>query len=94
MRARDRSDRLVAALAAPQYTRDGPLPAVTTSRALHPVGIEHHRATLAPEDRTTVRGIAVASVARTLADLAHVLDDEGLARAVREAQLRRALGLS
>ncbi len=69
-------------------TRDGPLPAVTTSRALRPAGIEHHRATLAPADRTTVRGIAVTSVARTLADHAHLLDDDALERAVREAQFR------
>ncbi len=69
-------------------TRDGPLPAVTTSRALLPVGIEHHRATLSPADRTTVRGIAVTSVARTLVDLAHVLRDDQLERAVREAQFR------
>ena len=69
-------------------SRDGLLPAVTTSRALRPLGIEHHRMKLSPEDRTTVRGIAVTSVARTLVDLAHVLDDDGLERAVREAQFR------
>jgi hypothetical protein len=61
---------------------------VTTSRALRPLGIEHHRMKLSQKDRTTVRGIAVTSVARTLVDLAHVLDDGGLERAVREAQFR------
>jgi predicted transcriptional regulator of viral defense system len=58
-------------------SRDGPLPAVTTSHALRPFGIEHHRMKLSPNDRTRVRGIAVTSVARTLVDLAHVLDDGG-----------------
>ena len=68
-------------------SRDGPLPAVTTSAA----AAARHRAPsheALAEDRTTVRGIAVTSVARTLVDLAHVLDDDGLERAVREAQFR------
>jgi predicted transcriptional regulator of viral defense system/very-short-patch-repair endonuclease len=69
-------------------TGDGPHPAVTTPRALRPRSIEHHRATLSPADRTTVRGIAVTSVARTLVDLAHILGGESLERAVREAQFR------
>ena len=69
-----------------RLARDGLFPAVTTSRGLRAPGIEHHRATLAPRDRTTHRGIAVTSVARTLADLAHVLDDDSLEQAVREAQ--------
>ena len=40
-------------------------------------------------DRTTHRGIPVTSPARTLADLAHVLDHDELTRALREAMFRR-----
>jgi hypothetical protein len=69
-----------------RLARDGALPAVTTSRGLRTPGIEHHRATLAQRDRTVHRGIPVTSVARTLADLAHVLDDDRLEQAVRDAQ--------
>ena len=52
-------------------------------------GITTHRARLAPADRTTHRGIPVTSPARTLADLAHVLDHDELTRALREAMFRR-----
>ena len=54
----------------------------------HP-GITTHRAKLAAADRTTHRGIPVTSPARTLADLAHVLDHDELTRALREAMFRR-----
>ena len=50
--------------------------------------IDVHRADLHPRDRTTRHGIPVTTVARTLADLAHSLDDESLHRVVREAQFR------
>ena len=46
-------------------------------------------ATLAcADDRTTRHDIPVTTVARTLADLAHSLDDQSLHRAVREAQFK------
>ena len=51
--------------------------------------ITTHRAELAAADRTTHRGIPVTSPARTLADLAHVLDHDELTRALREAMFRR-----
>ncbi len=44
---------------------------------------------LAAADRTTHRGIPVTSPARTLADLAHVLDHDELTRALSEAMFRR-----
>ena len=50
--------------------------------------IETHRGRLAVADRTVHRGIPVTSVARTLVDLGHLLDDESLERVVREAQFR------
>src|SRR3954470_9975952 len=50
--------------------------------------IDVHRAHLHPRDRTTRHGIPVTTVARTLADLSHSLDDASLHRVVREAQFR------
>jgi hypothetical protein len=49
---------------------------------------------LAPEDRDVVRGIPVTSVARTLVDLAEILDEERLAQAVKEAEIRRVFDLN
>jgi len=49
--------------------------------------IDAHRARLHPRDRTVRQGIPVTTIARTLVDLAHVLDDESLHRLVREAQV-------
>ena len=40
-----------------------------------------------------MRGIPVTSVARTIVDLAEVLDEERLAKAVKEAEIRRAFDL-
>jgi very-short-patch-repair endonuclease len=51
-------------------------------------GTDVHRGALARQDRTDRRGIPVTSLARTLADCSHVLDDEALHRAVKEAQFR------
>jgi very-short-patch-repair endonuclease len=58
-----------------------------TGRARKP-RIDAHRADLHPRDRTTRHGIPVTTVARTLVDLSHSLDDESLHRVVREAQFR------
>jgi len=51
-------------------------------------GVITHQGRLAPADRVQRMGIPVTSPARTLADLAHSLDDEALERVVREAQFR------
>jgi hypothetical protein len=56
-------------------------------------GIRVHRASLHEIDRTLRLGIPVTSVARTVADLAHELDDEATFRLVREAQFRKLLHL-
>jgi very-short-patch-repair endonuclease/predicted transcriptional regulator of viral defense system len=57
-----------------------------------PAGIDLHRVRrLAPEDVTVVDGIPVTTLARTLVDLAEVVDEQGLARAVHEAEVLRII---
>jgi very-short-patch-repair endonuclease len=57
-------------------------------------GIVIHRSRLIhDEDRAAVRGIPVTSVARTLVDLADVLSEEQLAKAVHEAEVQREFDL-
>ena len=65
------------------------VPDVTAPARRRTAGIVMHRGRLAAPDRTVHRGIPVTSPARTLVDLAHVLEPEDLTRAVREAQFRR-----
>jgi very-short-patch-repair endonuclease len=67
---------------------DNGLTRVTTPTDRRHARIDAHRADLHPRDRTVRHGIPVTTVARTLADLAHSLDDESLHRVVREAQFR------
>jgi very-short-patch-repair endonuclease len=64
-------------------------PEVTTEHPRRLATITSRRAMLAPADRTTHRGIPVTSPARTLVDLAHLLDHDELTRALREAMFRR-----
>jgi very-short-patch-repair endonuclease len=62
---------------------------VTVDRGLHPRrGIELHRSDLAADEVTTHRRIPVTTVARTLLDLAAVLPEPRLERAINEAELR------
>jgi very-short-patch-repair endonuclease/predicted transcriptional regulator of viral defense system len=57
-------------------------------------GIAVHRSRLLhPDDRDVVRHIPVTSVARTLVDLAEVLDEERLAKAVHESEVQRRFDL-
>jgi very-short-patch-repair endonuclease len=57
-------------------------------------GIRVHRSRLVhPDDRTEVDGIAATAVARTLVDLADVLNERQLSAAVRQAELLRVLDL-
>jgi len=53
----------------------------------------HRSRLIHPEDRSTVRGIPVTSVARTLVDLADVLSEERLAKAVHQAEIQRVFDL-
>ena len=57
-------------------------------------GIVLHRSRLIhPDDRSSVRGIPVTSIARTLVDLADVVSEERLAKAVHEAEVQRVFDL-
>jgi very-short-patch-repair endonuclease len=57
-------------------------------------GIAVHRSRhIAAEDRTVVDGIPTTSVARTLVDLADVLNERQLTRAVRQAELLKVFDL-
>jgi very-short-patch-repair endonuclease len=58
-------------------------------------GIDVHRVrSLHPDDRTTVDGIPVTTVHRTLLDLAEVVRSSDLRRAFEEAERRRLLDLA
>jgi very-short-patch-repair endonuclease len=63
-------------------------PHVTAPHRLRPRAVVAHEGRLTAADVTIRAGIPVTSPARTLADLAHSLDDEALERVVREAQFR------
>jgi very-short-patch-repair endonuclease len=69
---------------------------VTAPRSRGPKpGIVVHRSRLIhPDDRTTVDGIPTTSVARTLVDLADVLNDSLLVAAVNEAEVQRRFDLN
>jgi very-short-patch-repair endonuclease len=57
-------------------------------------GVAVHRSrSITPADRALIRRIPVTTIARTLVDLADVLDDQRLARAVHEADVRRVFDL-
>jgi predicted transcriptional regulator of viral defense system len=53
----------------------------------------HRSTTLQAEDITTIDGIPCTSLARTLLDLAEVLDRRGVERAVDQAEVRRVFDL-
>jgi very-short-patch-repair endonuclease len=58
-------------------------------------GIDLHKTRhLLPRDTTTVRNIPCTTVARTLLDLADVVDRRGLERAVEQSEIRRLLDLT
>jgi hypothetical protein len=69
---------------------------VTAPRSRQPrPGLTVHRSRcLTAEDRAVMEAIPVTSVARTLVDLAEVLTHQWLARAVHEAEVRKAFNLS
>jgi very-short-patch-repair endonuclease len=66
---------------------------VTTRWARRPQsGLLLHRAVLAPDEITADHGIPVTTPARTLLDLAAVLDRTALQRAINEAEIQRLPG--
>ena len=68
---------------------------VRTSGIRRPAGLRVHRSsTLDARDVVRHRGIALTSPVRTLVDLAAVVDERSLRRAVREAQARRRASLA
>jgi very-short-patch-repair endonuclease len=69
---------------------------VTAQRGAAPKeGLILHRSrSLGPQDRTVVDAIPCTTVARTLVDLAEVLDDRRLADAVHQAEFHRVLDLN
>jgi hypothetical protein len=69
----------------------GPVEVTAAGQHRH-VGVLCHRSRALTRRETTLhRGIPVTSVARTVIDLAEVLDDRALTRAVNEAYVRRGL---
>jgi predicted transcriptional regulator of viral defense system len=65
-------------------------PEVTAPRQLRPrPTILFHHATVPPDERTTRDGIPITTVPRTLLDLAGVLGERQLERAINEAEVKR-----
>lgn len=64
------------------------LPEIHTATQRHILGVVTHRVRRAELDATRWRGIPVTTVPRILVDLAAVLPEDQLARAVHEAEVR------
>ncbi len=73
---------------------EGPRPDVTVTHDSRHPGIATHRGRLLDADRAEHLHIPVTSPARTLADLAHVLEPDELRRTLREAQFLRLVDLA
>ena len=65
----------------------GPVEIAGTSKRRIP-GLVYHRTALTPDTTTCHRGLRVTTVPRTLLDLAGILDEIALTRAVNEARVR------
>ena len=66
---------------------------VTTATHRRPPGVRTHRCVLRDEDVTTVDGVPVTTVARTLLDLAGAVPGRLLERAIDQAEVLRVLDL-
>ena len=91
------SHRSGAALAEIRRSGSGLIDVTVPSRAgrIRRRGIRVHRSgRLRPEEVTDIHGIPVTTVARTLLDLADVLDLQALRRAVTEAEYRNVFDLT
>lgn len=69
----------------------GPIDVTNPRGSRGPAGVRLHRSKLASEERATEAGVPVTSVARTLLDLAGILDEDGLRRAFEEADRLKLL---
>jgi predicted transcriptional regulator of viral defense system len=69
-------------------SRGGPAHVTVARARQRRRGIVFHRATLSPDELTSVRGIGVTTIARTLLDLASVLPRHRLETVLREAEYR------
>ncbi len=78
-----------------KITKTWPSPVEVTAQSAHRMaGLRAHRSrTLAARDVTRHRGLWVTTPARTLIDLADILDDAALIRALNEAEVVRGLSL-
>jgi hypothetical protein len=94
IRAQNGTDEVIAALAARQHgvVARSQLE-VTAPRPRQRPGIRIHCAPLPADEITGIRGIPITTVARTLFDLASVLRQSQLERAINEAEVRRLAGV-
>jgi very-short-patch-repair endonuclease/predicted transcriptional regulator of viral defense system len=90
------SHRDAAALHGLRSAHDGRIDVTTTlRRRVKQAGIAiHNTAALSPLDVITIDAIPVTSIARTLADLAAVVPDDQLAKALSEAERRNVLDVT
>ena len=70
----------------------GPIDVTVATGRAAPPGLRFHCLPIGEDERTIVDGIPVTCPARTLCDLARSFDEQGLARAVHEAEVRRLGG--
>ena len=87
------SHRSAASLWGLTRPRRGEVDVTSPQGSRGPAGIRLHRSKLASDERTVEARIPVTSVARTLLDLAEVLDEDGLRRAFEEADRLKLLRL-
>ena len=82
--------------AARDLIRSSGRPEVTAPRHIKPRNgfVLHRTRNLAAADRTIVDGIPTTSVARTLVDLAEVLNERRLTKAVHQAEIQRLFDLN
>ena len=79
------SHHAAAALWQLRDSRGGPIDVTITGQRRAPNGIRFHRAAIPPDERTTLHGIPVTSMPRTIFDLAAGLDERPLERPINEA---------
>jgi very-short-patch-repair endonuclease len=74
--------------------RRGPIDVTNPRGSRGPAGVRLHRSKLVDDERAVEARIPVSSVARTLLDLAEILDETGLRRAFEEADRLKLLHMA